>query len=167
MKTSRQLLALLCIALTLAPFSAFSQSYSYMANKDRNWLIRNYVPSPAPPVSFANSPRLESLVRAGNLYLGLQDAIAIALENNLDIELQRYGPQQAEANLLRARAGGLLRGVSTSIQAGPNSAVQQSTGGLSTELAARPEAPAAAIWEPRLVVPSSPRPVQPSSTSIR
>jgi outer membrane protein len=132
MKTTRQLIAVLCIALTLAPLSAFAQSYSYMANKDRNWFIRNYVASHPDPVSFANSPRLESLVRAGNLYLSLQDAIAISLENNLDIELQRYGPQQAEANLLRARAGGLLRGVSTSIQQGPNSAVQQSTGGLAT-----------------------------------
>lgn len=132
MRTTRQLLALLCVALTLAPLSAFSQSYSYMQNKDRNWLIRNYVASHPAPASFANSPRLEALIRAGNLYLSLQDAIAISLENNLDIELQRYGPQQAEANLLRTKAGGLLRGVSTSVQAGPNSAVQQSTGGLAT-----------------------------------
>ncbi len=132
MKTTRQLLALICVALTLAPLSALSQSYGYMQNKDRNWVVRNYVPTQLAPVSFANSSRLETLLRAGNLYLSLQDAIAIALENNLDIELQRYGPQQAEANLLRTKAGGLLRGVSTSVQAGPNSAVQQSTGGLST-----------------------------------
>lgn len=130
MKTTRQLLALLCVALTLAPLSAFSQSYGYMQNRDRNWLIRNYVPSHPAPASFANSPRLESLLRAGNLYLGLQDAIAISLENNLDIELQRFGPQQAEANLLRTQAGGLLRGVSTSVQEGPQSAVNQATGGI-------------------------------------
>jgi outer membrane protein TolC len=130
MRTTRQLLALLCVTLTLAPLGALAQSYSYMQNKDRNWFIRNYVPSHPAPASFANSPRLESLIRAGNLYLSLQDAITIALENNLDIELQRYGPQQAEANLLRTKAGGLLRGVSTSIQQGPSTAVNQATGGI-------------------------------------
>jgi hypothetical protein len=42
-----------------------------------------------------DSPRLGSLIRGGNLYLSLQDAIAIALENNLDVELQRFGPRFA------------------------------------------------------------------------
>src|SRR5690606_19300350 len=97
--------------------------YSYMENKERPWIIRNYVPVKAPAVSFNNSNRLEALIRAGNLYLSLNDAVALALENNLDIELQRFGPQQAAANLLRAQAGGLLRGVSTSVQQGPSSAV--------------------------------------------
>jgi outer membrane protein TolC len=132
MKTTRQLLALLCVALVLAPLSAFSQTYSYMQNKERNWLVRNYVPATLPSTRFTNSGRLESLIRAGNLYLSLQDAIALALENNLDIDLQRFGPQQAIANLLRAQAGGLLRGVSTSVQQGPSSAVSQSTGGVNT-----------------------------------
>ena len=132
MKTTRQLLALLCVALTLAPFSAFSQTYSYMENKERPWIIRNYVPVTVPATRFSNSARLESLIRAGNLYLSLQDAIALALENNLDIELQRFGPQQAAANLMRVQAGGLLRGVSTAVQQGPSSAVSQSTGGIST-----------------------------------
>ena len=45
-----------------------------------------------PPVNLANSPRLESLMRAGNLYLSAQDAVALAVENNLDIEVPRYGP---------------------------------------------------------------------------
>lgn len=130
MKTTRQILALLCVALVLAPLSALAQSYSYMQNKERNWFIRNYAPVTTPPVSFNNSGRLENLLRAGNLYLSLKDAIALALENNLDIELQRYGPQQAAANLLRAEAGGLLRGVSTSVQQGPTSAVSQATGGI-------------------------------------
>src|ERR1035441_9309186 len=49
-------------------------------------------PVPQPPNSLADSPRLESLLRAGNLYLSLQDTIALALENNLDIAPERYGP---------------------------------------------------------------------------
>ena len=44
------------------------------------------------PPRLGNTPRLESLVRGGNLYLSVQDVIALVLENNLDIEIQRYGP---------------------------------------------------------------------------
>ena len=43
-----------------------------------------------PPLRTENSPRFHELLRAGNLYLSLQDALALAIENNLDIELQRY-----------------------------------------------------------------------------
>lgn len=85
-------------------------------------LTRPYRPAEVPPISLGNSNRADSLLRAGKLYLSLQDAIALALENNLDIELQRYGPQMAEANILRARAGGFIRGVSTPVQQGPSSA---------------------------------------------
>ena len=44
------------------------------------------------PATLSNTPRLESLVRAGNLYLSVQDVIALVLENNLDIAVQRYSP---------------------------------------------------------------------------
>src|SRR5580704_15997974 len=72
-----------------------------------------------PPVNLANSPRLESLLRAGNLYLSAQDAVALAVENNLDIEVQRYGPLLAQEVLRRARAGGALRSVGVGVAAGP------------------------------------------------
>lgn len=91
------------------------------------------------PVNLANSNRIENLLRGGKLYLSLQDTIALALENNLDIELQRYGPQIADASLLRAKAGGLLRGVSSAVQVGPAGAptqVGQATG-ISTSAAAQ------------------------------
>jgi outer membrane protein TolC len=61
-------------------------------------------------------------MRAGNIYLSLRDAIALALENNLDLESARYNPKLADANLLRAKAGALLRNVSNSISQGPSSA---------------------------------------------
>ncbi len=82
----------------------------------------------APPVTVANSGRLESLLRAGNLYLSLQDAIALTLENNLDIAIQRYGPGLAEAAILQTEAGAFARGVNTSVTAGP-SGVTVSTSG--------------------------------------
>ena len=63
------------------------------------------------PVSFENSPRLRGLIRSGNLYLSLSDALALTIENNLDIELQRFSFPVADSDLLRARGGGILRGV--------------------------------------------------------
>jgi outer membrane protein len=74
-----------------------------------------------PPVNLANSSRLESLMRAGNLYLSAQDAVALAVENNLDIEVQRYGPLLAQEVLRRARAGGALRSVGVGVANGPSS----------------------------------------------
>src|SRR5579863_377024 len=76
---------------------------------------------PVPPASLANSSRLESLMHAGNLYLSAQDAVALAVENNLDIEVQRYGPLLAQEVLRRARAGGALRSVGVGVAAGPTS----------------------------------------------
>jgi outer membrane protein TolC len=73
-----------------------------------------------PSTKFQNSDRFSSLIKDGKLYLSLQDAIALALENNLDIELERYGPRMADTDLLRAQAGSSLRGVPLSVQEGPN-----------------------------------------------
>ena len=80
------------------------------------------------PATLSNTPRLESLVRAGNLYLSVQDVIALVLENNLDIAVQRYSPFLAREVLRRTQGGGFLRDVSTPIAAGPTSV---STAGVS------------------------------------
>ena len=66
--------------------------------------------------SYANSARTYALIRAGNMYLSLQDAIALALENNLDIQVQRYNPMIAGTELKRAKGGGLLRGLDYNIR---------------------------------------------------
>jgi outer membrane protein len=73
------------------------------------------------PATLSNTPRLESLVRAGNLYLSVQDVIALVLENNLDIAVQRYSPFLAREVLRRAEGGGFLRQVDTPILPGPTS----------------------------------------------
>src|SRR5580698_8226791 len=52
-----------------------------------NILRRPYTAPDVPPVRLADTPRLDDLIRAGNLYLTVQDAIALAIENNLDIEV--------------------------------------------------------------------------------
>ena len=74
-------------------------------------VIRPYQAPDIPPVHLNNSSRLSGLIRAGNLYLTLQDAIALAVENNLDLEIDRYGPLLADSALKRAEAGGPIRGV--------------------------------------------------------
>ena len=85
-------------------------------------LTRNYQPRVSPKVEFVDSPRMERLMRAGQIYLSLRDAIALALENNLDLEYARIGPRLADANVQRASAGQLLRNVSSTVQQGPQSA---------------------------------------------
>ena len=63
-------------------------------------------------LNFQNSPRVHELIRAGNLYLSLQDALALVIENNLDVELQRYSLPVAATDLLRTQGGGVARGLS-------------------------------------------------------
>jgi len=74
---------------------------------------RPYKNPKIPDVTLNNSSRLHSLMRAGRLYLTLQDAIDLAIENNLDLQVDRYGPLNAEWNLARQEAGGPLRGVTS------------------------------------------------------
>jgi outer membrane protein len=58
------------------------------------------------PALLTNSPRLDQLIHDGKLPLSLQDAIALALENSMDIVVNRYNPWMADTSLLKARAGG-------------------------------------------------------------
>ena len=86
---------------------------------------RRYVAAP----KLTNSPRLDDLIRAGNLYLSVDDVIALALENNLDIAVQRYGPYLAREVIRRAESGQALRDVHIPIAAGATSI---STAGVSS-----------------------------------
>ncbi len=70
-----------------------------------------HVPAP----NLANSARLDTLVTNGVLNLSLHDAIALALENNLDLAIARYNIPIAQADVLRTKAGGIFRGVNTGV----------------------------------------------------
>jgi len=74
-------------------------------------LWRPYLPVRVPPARLVNSDRLKILIQAGKLYLTAHDAIALALENNIDIEIARYTPSLMAWNLERSQAGGALPGV--------------------------------------------------------
>lgn len=71
-----------------------------------------------PPPSLENSARLDSLIRDGKLYLTLQNAIDLAIENNLDLVIARYNLPIAQMDVLRTQAGGSVRGVNTGVVSG-------------------------------------------------
>lgn len=106
-------------------------------------LWRPYLTPEVPPIRVANSGRLQDLTRAGILYLTVQDAIALALENNTDIEVARYNPLIAASQLERSEAGGALPGVPSSasqagsVALGQGVAGSQAAAGVATAAAAQ------------------------------
>ncbi|MBV6431634.1 MAG: hypothetical protein IANPNBLG_01766 [Bryobacteraceae bacterium] len=108
----RRALALLLAAL-LAAMQLSAQQVAAIAPvpPQGNSVLRPYLAPEAPPIRAANSPRLATLLRGGNLYLTAHDAIALALENNIDLEIARYSPILADWRVTRALAGGALPGV--------------------------------------------------------
>ena len=78
-------------------------------------VLQPYLPRELAEPSFGNSSRIDSLMRDGKIYLSVDDAIALALENNLDLDLARYNLNIADADLLRAKSGANILGVNTGI----------------------------------------------------
>jgi outer membrane protein len=116
----RRPLSLLCALLMVSP-AALPQESKKAASFGNWWQGRftdPYTWREIAPANLANSNRLEQLLRAGKLYLSLQDAIALALENNLDIELQRFGPKISQQDLDRAISGGIARNQGNFINTG-------------------------------------------------
>ena len=77
-----------------------------------------YTPRQVPEPRVANSGRLDSLLRNGRIMLSLEDAIALALENNLDLAIARYNLAIADTDVLRAKSGNSVRGVATGLVQG-------------------------------------------------
>ncbi len=73
-------------------------------------IIVPYKPTVVPEPVLINAPRIEQMIQDGKLRISLQDTIDLALQNNLDIAIERYAPWLAEANILRAMGGGASRG---------------------------------------------------------
>ncbi len=113
---------ILCFAMVLPVFGQTPEIKGSSSGGFFYRFTKNYQPTGVAAISFEDSPRMERLMRAGRIYLSLRDAIALALENSLDIEVARLSPKLQQANLQRASAGALLRNVSSSISSGPSSA---------------------------------------------
>jgi len=73
--------------------------------------IAPYKPRYLPPPNLNNTPRIEQLMENGKLMLSIDDAVALALENNLDIGIARYNLNIADTDVLRAKAGAAILGV--------------------------------------------------------
>ena len=79
----------------------------------KSWFPKILAPYTSTPLSeptLTNGPRIDQLVKDGKLTISLQDAIDLALQNNLDISIQRYTPWLAEANILRTLSGSASSG---------------------------------------------------------
>lgn len=78
-------------------------------------LLQPYKARTVPEPDLANSPRIDSLMHDGKIYLSIDDAIALTLENNLDIDIARYNLNIADTDYLRAKSGANILGVNAGI----------------------------------------------------
>src|SRR5271167_344097 len=94
-------------------------------------VIAPYKVRNVPPPNLTNSARIDQVIRDGKLYLSINDAVAMALENNLDISIQRYNLSIADTDILRTLSGQFNRGVNAGVVSGtPGGALgATSTGG--------------------------------------
>jgi outer membrane protein len=69
-------------------------------------LLAPYSPIKIEAPGLTNSPRVDQLVHDGKLEISLQEAVELALENSMDIVVQRYNPWFADTGILKANAGG-------------------------------------------------------------
>src|SRR6516162_3111866 len=77
------------------------------------WGVRS-----VPPANFTNSPLIDRVIRDGKMYISVDDAVALALENNLDIAIQRYNLITADVDILRTSSGSPALGVNTGLLQG-------------------------------------------------
>jgi outer membrane protein len=78
-------------------------------------VLAPYKSGMVPPPNLSNTSRVDSLLHDGKIMLSINDAIALTLENNLDIVLARYNLNIADTDILRAKGGANILGVNTGI----------------------------------------------------
>ena len=77
------------------------------------WGVRS-----VPSANFTNTPLIDRVIREGKMYLSLDDTVALALENNLDIAIQRYNLITADVDILRTSSGAAALGVNAGLVQG-------------------------------------------------
>ncbi|HYT23315.1 MAG TPA: TolC family protein [Candidatus Polarisedimenticolia bacterium] len=94
-------------ATPIEPVSLGSAKYNYTrAPKPFPNLFAPYSPIKIAAPVLTNSPRIDQLIHDGKLELSMQEAVELALENSMDIVVQRYNPWFADTGILKANAGG-------------------------------------------------------------
>jgi outer membrane protein len=91
-----------------------------------------YTPRKVAPPNLSNTGRVDQLLRDGKLYLSMNDAVALALENNLDIAIARYNLNIADTDIWRAKAGSATLGVNTGVVQGTPGGTAAGVGTTST-----------------------------------
>ncbi len=103
-------------ASAAAPVNGGVMSADWGAPKSHLWNpIAPYTARDVPPPNFANTSRIDQVMRDGKIYLSMSDAIALALENNLDIAIARYNLPIADTDVLLSKAGSATRGVNSGV----------------------------------------------------
>jgi outer membrane protein len=109
-------------------FTDYTKPRSHFPNLIAPYSARN-VDAP----NLSNTPRIDQVMQNGRIMLSLDDAIAIALENNLDIAIARFNLPIADTDILLANAGQSTRGVNTGVVQGtPGGGVNVGLSGTST-----------------------------------
>src|SRR5262245_28643735 len=116
MKSVFVLIAILLTATTIQAQQAIKSNPPNLPNYQfgPSWFPTVFKPYQQDPIRqpvMENSPRLHDLIRNGKLRLSMADALALAIENNLDIAVQRFLHPIAEADVLRASSGQAARGI--------------------------------------------------------
>ena len=74
-------------------------------------LLAPYTPTHVAPPKLSNTPRIDQLMHDGKLYVSMNDAVALALENNLDIAIARYNLNISDTDVWRAKAGSTMASI--------------------------------------------------------
>lgn len=93
------------VSLGVAQYN-FTKSPSPFPN-----LLAPYKQISIPEPTLTNSPKIDQMVHDAKLELSLQDAIELALENNIDITVARYNPWLADLSILKTKSGAFGPGV--------------------------------------------------------
>ncbi len=118
-ESMRNLRTFIVFTLVVSVNAAVAQQPTYRIPKSNPFnILSPYQSVKVPEPSFANAPRIDQLIKGGDLRLSLQDAIALALENNLDLAIARYNLVIADTDLMRTKAGASVRGVATGLVQG-------------------------------------------------
>jgi outer membrane protein TolC len=109
---SAQMPAQQAVSSSSQPFDV--QEYAHPQSHFPNPLAPYTARHVAPP-NLANTPRIDQFLHDGKLYISMNDAVALALENNLDIAIARYNLNIADTDVWRAKAGSSILGVNSGV----------------------------------------------------
>ena len=113
--------------LTPLPQAPKPQNNAHLYSGDQNYakplsgfpnFVAPYTVRHVPQANLTNSAMTDRLFHDGQIFLSINDAVAMALENNLDLTLQRYNLSVADTDLLLTTTGQSARGVATGLVTG-------------------------------------------------